>query len=373
MRLLSRSDLFNRGALEVFARSALRPPDQRISREAVFTEGTDINILLAGASAMGDQVMQELAAHCAAQLLDSAEGEDLDRVVYDRYHPFLARKQPAAALVPLRWSRPNPAGGAINLPVGYRVRTVRGTEFALVQPLAIPAGGVTPVTVSAQAVATGAAGNVALQTITQAIAVFPDPDLSVTNLEPATGGADTEGDASLRARARAFWKTARRGVLGAIQLGASSTPGVASANVIEELDATGRQTGRVFCYVADIAGQGNSVLAAAVRTNLLEYRAAGIYVDVFGSLPRFEDIIYRLRYKPGTDSAAAFAEVQFLTVARVNALMPGETLPRSLLFEAARRVPGTIVLDDAVVEPAGDIVPVGAEIIKTSPELVTAV
>jgi hypothetical protein len=373
MLVPTRADLFNIGAEEVISRALARPPDQRISREAITTEGTDINIILASCSGMANEIMRQVVAHCGAFFLDSAESRDLDRLVADRYAPDIVRKPPVAAVVPLTFSRPNPAGAFINLPVGYKVRTVRGTEFVLTQVLSIPAGSTAPVTVPAQAFVVGTTGNVQAQTITQFIAQPPDPVLTVTNLEPASGGADTESDASLRSRCRDFFRTARRGTLAAIQFGALTVPGVSTANAIEDLDPfTGDPSGVVRVYIADALGQGNTVLANAVRIALLEYRAAGIVVDVFGAVPRYEDIRLRLRFLPGTDTGAAFEEVRFLLVSEVNALMPGETLPASLILATARRVPGVIVLADALLEPLGDVVPVGSEIVKTRADLITA-
>lgn len=373
MQLPSRSDLFNIGADEVLARSEVRPPGQRISREAIFTEGTDINIVLAGASAMADEVMRQLAAECAMRFMDSAEGADLDRRVYDEFGDDVVRKPSAAAVVPLTFARPNPDGGLVTLPIGYRLRTQRGTEFTLAQVLTIAAGSTAPVTVSATAAQRGIGGNVAAGTITRFVQQPPDAALTVTNVEPSTGGADLESDRAFRARARAFFRSARRGILAAIQFGAESVPGVASANAIEQLDDNGDPTGVVFVYIADANGQGNSLLCSAVRSALLEYRGAGVIADVLGATPRYEDITYRLRFEPGTDTAAAFEEVRFLTVAEVNAIKPGATLDRSLLMSIPRRVPGVIVREDAVAEPVGDVVPVGSEVIRTSAELVTLI
>lgn len=373
MLIPSRADLFQAGALELILRAQSRPAAQRISRAAIFTEGTDANVILAAASAMGDEVLRQLAAHCAAQYLDTAESEDLDRLVFDRFSPLLARKPAVPAIVTLQFSRPNPAGAAISLAVGTKVRTAAGAEFKLTQVLSIAAGQVSPVSVTAEAVNVGTTGNVAANVITNFVTPPPDSALTVTNPAVAAGGADSESDAALKSRARSFYTTVRRGTRAAIEAGCLSVPGVASANVIEVVDSSGFPTGQVQAYVADAAGQCNSALAIAVQLALTDYRAAGVYVAVLGAVPRYESIVYRLRYQPGINSIAAFSQVQFLTVARVNALAPGETLPRSLLIEQARKVRGVIVLNDAIVSPAGDIVPTGSEIIKTSQALVTAV
>lgn len=372
MGLPTRAEYFALGAEEVVARSLARPPAQRISRDAVFTEGTDINIILASASAMADEVTRNLALRCGALFLDSAEGVDLDRLVNDRFGSAVERKQPAPALAVLQFQRPNPAGPAIILPIASKIRTIRGTEFATTQVLSIPAGSTAPVDIIAQAVVTGTAGNVAAGTLTEFVLAPPDTDLVVTNPDPATGGADVESDASLRERARDFFRTARRGTLAAIEFGALTVAGVKTATALELVDALGDPIGVVQLFIADANGQANAPLATAVRLALEEFRAAGIVVDVFGATPRFEDITFRLRFEPGIDTAAAFEELRFLVVIAVNALGPNKILEASLLLEQARRVPGIIVLDDALIEPIGDVVPNLGDIFKTSADLVTA-
>lgn len=373
MAFPTRADYFDIGADEVISRSLARPPQQRISEEAIRTEGSDINIILGSASAMADEVTRNLALRCGALYLDSAEGEDLDRRVNDQFGTQVQRKQPTPALAVLEFSRPNPSGGVVTLNIGTKVRTVRGTEFETTQVLSIPAGSTAPKIIQAQAVVVGTAGNVQPGTITEFVQQPPDPDLVVTNLEPATGGADVESDASLRERARDFWRAVRRGTLAAIEFGALTVGGIKSATAIEVLDSNGDPVGIVRLFVADETGQANSALALAVKNALVEFRAAGILVDVFGSTPRFEDIIFRLRFQQGIDTAAAFEEVRFLTVVAVNNLRPNEVLPVSLLLEQARRVPGVIVLDDTMVEPVGDVVPALGEIIKTSADLISVV
>jgi hypothetical protein len=142
---------------------------------------------------------------------------------------------------------------------------------------------------------------------------------------------------------------------------------------IEELDSQGIPTGRVALYIADANGQANNALVQAVLGALLEYRGCGVYVDVVASLPVFVPIRYNLRFAAGIDSTLAFAQVQNAAVAAVNSLRPNQTLEVSLLTAVARSVPGVIVLDDAVVTPVGDLVPSAGQVIRTRPDLVTAV
>jgi uncharacterized phage protein gp47/JayE len=371
--LPTRAGLFSRGAEEILARSELRPPGQRFSREAIYTEGTDLNIILAAASAMGDEVTRALAERIAALYLDSAEGEDLDRLVTDRFSPTIVRKQPSSAVAVLSFSRSSGSFAGVSMNIGSRFRTTRGTEFELSQVMALPAGSSGPVTAQARAVQAGSAGNAAVGTITQFVTTPPDPALVVTNLEPAAGGAEGETDAALRARARDFFRTARRGTLGAIEFGALTVGGVVRATAIENTDPFGVPDGRVDLFIADTAGNANQALVNAVNVALMEYRGAGVWVRTVAGVPVFVPIQLRLRYRSNVDTAAAWQSVVFLLTSAINTLGPGQTLERSLIMSLCRQVYGVIVLDDAVASPAGDLVPTAGQSIKTSADLITAV
>lgn len=371
----TRDDYFQIGASEVLARSETRPQKERLSREAVFTEGTDINIIIAACSAMADEATRQLATRMAALFLDSAEGEDLDRLVNDRFSPDVVRKQAAPALVPVTFSRaiPPSAGAAITYDVGAKLRTEQGTEFTLQEAASLGAGSTGPVTVQAQATLAGTGGNVSIGAITQIAGDNPDPTVTVTNLEPGSGGRNVESDQSLRDRARVFFTQARRGTLAAIEFGALTVDGVESASAFEELDvSTGLPTGNVSVAIADSNGQANTLLAEAVRDALLEFRAAGIVVDVLVTQPVFEEIRFQnISFQTGIDTRSAISQLKSLTVAAVNILSPGEPLTLALLYSLAKSIPGAIVPQSAVALPAGDVVPNVQQVIKTRLDLVT--
>lgn len=367
----TRAELFNIGADEVLVRSQARPIGQRLSADEVFTEGSDINIAIASASAMAEECIRQHCRGVKDQTLDGAEGDALDRWIADRYSQEIPRKKASVAVVDLEFSRTSTAAGAATVDAGTQVETPNGIRFETLTDVSLDASSLGPVSVQAEAINAGIQGNVQPSTITRFVGAKPDPTMSVSNPERSAGGGPSESDADYRERGRAFFRAARRGILAAIEFGALSTPGVQRATVEEDLDESGLPTGIVRCFIADASGQGNTALANAVKSNLREWRSAGIIVDVFAATPVFQRITYRLRFKSGVDSTVAFATVQAIAVSRVNALKPQETLTLSLLFEIARSVDGVIVLEDAVVEPVGDVVPAQGEIIRTSRDLVT--
>lgn len=371
--LPTRQDFFNIGADEVLNRAQARPANQRISPSEVFTEGSDINIVIASSSAMADESTKYLADGLGELFLDSAEDEALDRLVADRYSPELRRKQASPSVVTLSFSRTQGTFPAETFDTGRVFRTDSGVEFALTAAVAFPTGARGPITGLAQATIAGISGNVGANTITTFAEPPADVNMQVTNPQAAAGGDSRETDARLRARAKDYFRTARRGILAAIEFGALTVAGVRQAVAIEELDAQGLQTGRVYLYIADANGQANNALVQAVLGALLEFRGCGVIVTVIGTLPVFVPIQYNLRFAAGVDSTLAFAQVRSATIAAVNSLLPNQTLQVSLLFSVARSVPGVIVLDDAVVVPVGDLVPAPGTVIRTRPDLVTAV
>jgi uncharacterized phage protein gp47/JayE len=365
--LPTRDDYFNIGAEEILARSAERTRPSRISPEAVFTEGTDINIITAECSAMADEATRHLSMRMAAIFLDSAQGTDLDRLVSDRFSPTVVRKQASPSVVTVTFSRPIPpsTGAATTIPIGTRLRTTQGIEFETTQAVSFSLNSTGPVLSDAQATQAGTVGNTAAGLVNAFVSTPPDPTIVVTNAEPASGGADIESDPSLRSRARDFFRTVRRGTLAAIEFGALTVNGVSAATATEELDPFGKPTGRVGLQISDAQGNSNSVLAAAVVAAEREWRAAGIIVDIITSVPALVDISYIMAFRSGTDTSAAVQQLKAITVSAVNILAPGAPLLRSLLQSLARSIPGAIVTDTAVPIPAGDLYPAAGGVIKT--------
>ena len=370
--LPTREDYFQIGARTVFQRAQLRAKPTRLSPQAVFTPGTDINIIIAACSAMADEATRHLALRIAALYLDSAEGEDLDRLVADRFSPTVVRKQAAQAVVPLTFTRSIPPsnGQSVTYDVGRKFKTPQGVEFELVQSASFALNGSGPVTVAAVASLAGEVGNVAAGSITQFVEQG-DAGVLVTNAEAAAGGTDVETDSSLRERARAFYLAARRATLSAIEFGALTVDGVTNATGEELLGPDGYPNGWVRLYISDRNGQANTVLAEAVRLALREYRGAGVPVAVVASSPQFESVAYNVAFATGTDQQRAIQQLKAVTVNALSVLAPNEPLRRSMLMALARSVTGVVVPDGAVTNPLGDLFPITGRSIRTSMDRVT--
>jgi uncharacterized phage protein gp47/JayE len=370
--LPSRPQLFDVGRDEILTRAEAKPYGTRISPQEIDTEGSDINLLLAAASIMGEEVSRKASRELTDLTLDGAEGEALDRWAADRYGTEIVRKTASPSVGTLQFTRSSSAAGAITFLAGGVIKDDGGNEYETLADVAFGVASLGPINVSARAKKAGTAGNAPINTITSFVTPSGDSSIVVTNPDVFAGGSDTESDEKFRARIRLFWAQARRGIQGAIEFGALTVDGVTQASAIEQLNSLGVPNGFVFLYIADDNGQSNAALNASVLLALLDYRAYGIVVNVFSSIPIFQSIELDLSYKTGVDTIAAFDNVRRNVVAAVNGLAPNETLLTSLIVEAARRVTGVIVADDAVVVPAGDVVPSTGQLIRTRADIVTA-
>ena len=366
----TRDDLFNVGANEIITRAQSRTTGRQVTQDQIFTPGSDVNLLVAGASVMGEDAVFANSRATLNLTIDGASGLALDRLVSDLTNGIVFRKQASPSRGQLQFARTSIATGAVQYGLGSIVQTQAGIRFQTLQNVSFGASSLGPISVDARAFEAGIGGNVPENTINRPITPLPDTTITITNPTFFSGGDDVESDSALRARAKSFFLAARRGVLAAIEFGALTVEDVRQASVEELLDSFGFVT-RVQLHIADANGQANDQLIEAVRIVLLEFRGGGMVVDISGAIPTLVSVIFRLRYETNVDSLAAFEQVQSTTVARINNLSPNATLDRSLLFEAARSVNGVIVRDDAVVSPTGDIIPTAGQVLRTRADLVT--
>lgn len=369
--LPNRVVLFNAFADELLLRAEGRQDGRRITPAEVFTDGSDINLIGAAGSAMAEEVMRQLGRGLSALTLDGARGIELDRLCADRYNGEVVRKAASPSRVRLTLARPTFTAGAGVFARGSRVQTQGGVVFVTTEDATFGATALS-VSVEARALNAGLSGNVPAGAIVAFVTQPFDPTITVTNPVFASGGDATESDAALRARARLFFVSARRGTLGAVEFGALTVEGVRQATAEEEADVYGVLTGRVFLYVADANGQANASLTAAVTLAIRAYRAAGLPVTVVGASPVFTPIVLALSFDANVDAAVAFDRVRTVVLGQVNQTRPNKTLYRSLITSAARSVTGVLVADGAVVTPAGDVVPTSGQVIRTRLDLITA-
>lgn len=350
MDLPNRSDLFAVGR-----RYIKTVGNTRINPLMVDVPGSDINLIVGSGSLQGEAIVTSWAACVRGLLVDTARGDELDRIAFDRFG--LTRKPANPAGVTLALTRPTFAAGGGTIGAGTRVTTVAGTIFATVIDVVF---GATDLAKSVDAVAqvVGPDQNVPTAAITSFVDQPFDATITVTNQAPAAGGTDQESDAQFRGRIRGFFLTVRRGTIAAIQYGGLQVPGVAVATAFEIVNpGTALPAGAGELIVADAAGNASAGMVQAVKDEMLAWRPIGIPIFVSGGIVQFEAITYRLSFEPGVDTVAASEEVRAVAVAVAQFLNPGQTLLRAQLTQVPLAVPGVVISDSGLVAPIGDIIP----------------
>lgn len=340
---------------------------KKIDPSMVDVQGSDVNLVVGVSSVMADHIVKHLGYRFNALLLDGAENEDLDRYAFDRYQQ--TRKGASPALGRVTISRPATTFGSGSIPVGTKIESLAHAEYVTTTLASFGASDLST-TANVRASVAGKAtqvGAAQLRRFQRSDLLF-DPTLLVTNPLATAHGEDQESDDDFRNRIRAFWKTARRGILSAIEFGALTVPGIVSAQAIEVV-TTGAQPARVVnLFVADSSGIASDVIVTDVDSVLFDYRAGGIAVLISTSLPLIANISLRLRFRANVDTVGLSEQVRDAVVAFVNSIPVNATLGVGDIFTVLRRFvsDGLVVKDDAIAAPIGDLVPEIGQTIRTT-------
>ena len=371
---------------EIAKREALlRNP--RLSRDSVDRPGTDLNILLAAAAAVGDEVINQVANVAIASFLDSAAGVDLDRLVFDRYG--ILRKSAAPALGTVQFTTNTATVASFSIPANTQLSTSSGNVFQTTIEQVFPVGVTGPISIPVRSLLAGANQQTKPGTIVNIVSrISGSPnDLFVTNAEATAGAADDETDDQLRERAKNFFVNARRGTKSAIEQAALAFQGVVTAQLFEVLDPLGRPARVTELVVADqytdvlatlnqsspsYDAQSNA-LATAVFNSLEDVRPAGIYVDVKVAKVALIAIQLALTFDADTNIQETEIQARAALVNYTNSLRPGDKWVYDDAIDALRSVLGLTVLGSEIVSPSGDVQPNTYEVIRTSLALTVTV
>lgn len=362
----TRLDLFQLGRSYLLARAT------KIERGVVDTEGSDANLFVGSTSFMAGAVSTQLASRMAAQFGASAEREDLDRLLVDRW--VLPRKGAAAAVGEARFYRASAAAGAGAVLIGTKIGSEDGIEYITTSPALFGVASLeaTADVRAARAGKTQQVGRYRLTRIFQPGGLF-DPSIQVVNDEPTAGGEPREDDDDYRLRGQGAPRALARGTLRAIQEGATTTPGVASALAVEVLDGDLRPARVVQLFIADGSGIASRVLGGEAARTVDDFRAAGIAVLPALSTPYLVPVRLRLAFVAGVSTTALGDTVRRAILQYVNSLPTGAPLYRSNLSAILTRYQsgGLLPLQSAIVEPTGDVFPPVGRTIRTTNAMVT--
>lgn len=357
-----------------------------LSAEAVDRTGSDADVFLAGVSAMGDEVIAQLIRVARARFLDSAEGADLELLVFDEYG--LLKKPAAPSRGVVRFYCTVATTSAFPIPAGTLVATADGVQFVTTSASSFPLGSVGPIFVPVRSVLAGQQQQAkagAITTVVSSIALAPG-SFAVANDYATAGAADVESDESLRDRARRFWTTAQKGTLAAIEAGALAVAGIDTASAIEVLDSSGRAGRWVQLLVADRFTNAlvslnatspaydaqSQQLAQTVFQALSDVRCGGMFVQVIVARVVLLPISLNLTFSSDTDPLSTSESARAVVSNLVSALAPGQAFSPSDAVAALRSVSGLVVTGKEIALPSGPVVPRAMQVLRTTIDLVTA-
>ena len=386
------ADFPSSSALFQAARNEVLLKNGQLSVEAVDRDGSDANVLLAAAARIGDEVIGQLVNVVSGLYLDSATGDNLNRLIIDRYG--ITRKEASTGLVTLTFTANIAPAANVVIPANTLVRSTTGVNYQTVYPETLLAGDTV-----VQSLARSSLGGVNQQvnafTLTTLSSPIPDAvangiTLSVTNALASSGAADRETDSDYRTRGQAFFTSSRRGTLSAIEQGALTTPGVVRARAFETLGPSGNPNGYVSLVIADqytdtlatltmtnptYAAQSQA-LAQSVFNTLQEYRPAGIFVNVQTAQVILQPIVLSLSFVAGVNADTVALAVRSAVVTYINNLNPGDDLTFEGLNAVIVSISGIVDNGSPIYSPplnAGDsIVTTPLQVLRTSLSIVRA-
>jgi uncharacterized phage protein gp47/JayE len=329
-------------------------PGAQLDPAAIDKTGSTLNILAACSSAMAEECESRSQSRFAAQLVASARGEDLDRLILERSKGELPRKGASAATIDLYLTRSSAALTG-SVPAGTEI-LAGGQTWTTDETVVFILGGNSQIPVSATCAALGDVGN-GVEPNIQAFKGSPpswDPGMVVESYQVASaGGADRETDEAYAAR-YALWDAGLDRNLDFLAAGALSVPGVAAATAIEDLDTDGNPVGTATVYIGDAYGRATDGLLDRVRVASRGFRLLGQHVQIFRTLPTFVSftLVFGVLDTYSVDQVRE--EARAAVVAYVNSLAPGAPLLRASIAAVLRSVPGVVLL---VNVPFGCTVP----------------
>jgi uncharacterized phage protein gp47/JayE len=377
----SYDDLFRTGRDEILAKNS------RLRRDVVEREGTDVNAIVAASAGVGDELVLHLVRMCAGQFLDSARGQYLRRLVFDRYG--ISAKSASPSFGTVQFSTSAATAVQFGIPTGTKVQTNDGRQFLTTSDATFPANSTGPVLVAVRSAQAGLSQQAKAGVITTLVSTLSGAPatLAVTNTLATSGGADEESDDDLRARGKAFFSTARVGTLSAIKEAALAVGGVKRASIFEGLDALGRPAMRAQLVVTDAFTEAlvtaavtpptyatqSQVLADAVYEALVDVRAAGAYIDVIVAQVILQSAQLALSFDTSANVDTVALKARTAVVLYINSLSPGEALTPEGIVETLRLVQGLIVTGAEVVSPSGSVTPERLQVLRTMLSMVTTI
>lgn len=332
-----------------------KAPLQAAESSLSILDGDISDLLLLGVAAMGDHIVGYADRGIKRTYFDGAEKEALDTLIDD--HLGLPRNEAQRAYGEITVTRVSAAAGAGTIFAGHVFATDFDTLGATIEYVALvdQAWGGAEVgskTLQIEAIYPGRSGNVAINRVRRIVSSLWDSTFTITNAAAIAGGSDDETDPQYRERGRGYSSTIRRATLAALEYGAKqNSTGVVNATAHENTS-----TGIVDLYVSDAAGGSNPTMVSNVVTELRNWRAAGIPLNVLGGTLLDPTIALTIGVRPGVSQTELAPKLQVGLAAWSDRLKVGETLILGELIAAVFALaPDALKVVEAVVSGAGVI------------------
>lgn len=235
----------------------------------------------------------------------------------------ITRREATRAVGTLRFSVTSPASVELTIAAGTACMTAGEVRFQTTAD-AVLAIGELSVDVPAEALESGAAGNVPPDTVT-ILTACPVGITGCTNPIAFTGGSDQENDESLRARVLESYLRLPNGANAAwYEQTAMSHEGVAAAQAV----GRARGIGTVDVYIATEAGLPDGELLEEVQADLQDKREIAVDVEVLAPEAKSVDVTVEVAPSDGT----SFETIKALVEQAVAVLFTGELLGKPLLL-----------------------------------------
>lgn len=283
-------------------------------------------------------------------VLDQGFPQTAQGVYLDRHAAMRGLKRTAAvkSAGTLRFFVEAASAVDLTVPAGTVCMTEEEQRFLTTAQGLLPAGELF-VDVPAEAVESGGASNAARGTIT-ILTACPVGITRCTNPEPFAGGADAEGDDSLRQRVLESYQRLPNGANAAwYERAAMEHDGVAAAKAV----GRARGIGTVDIYIAAEGGAPSAELLAQVQADIQEKREIAVDAKVLAPTAKPVDVTIQVTAKQGFDEAAVRQDVEQALAAFFSGHLLGKPVRTAELTSLAFRREG--VENVRLTAPAADI------------------
>jgi uncharacterized phage protein gp47/JayE len=340
------------------------------------TAGSVLRAILVANASLGLWLQWLLVKLLATTRAGTSTGADLDSWMADYSVYRLPATAASGSVTFARFTAGQPA----LIPAGASVATADGSQRYTVQPdpanqtwsaaqngFLVPAAA-SSITLTAQAMTPGSAGNVQAGAITTLGTAIPGID-TVTNGEPFTNGLDAESDAALRLRFRAWTASLARATPAAIIAAVQGLQQNLACVIAENVDTEGNpRTGSFVLTIDDGSGTPPGSLLATVSNAVENVRPVGVTYAVQSPQLVSASVVLTITVGPSGNKAALVGPVAAAITNWIDSLPIGAALPLSRIASLAYAVDSSItnVTQVTVNGTSADLQPPANGVVKAT-------